>query len=841
MHSNLPLMFPGTLSLLLVGIFLPQSANAEVPASKISVAAEAVQTCLRSQTCESLSTSPIIKTAADMPDISQIKFPLAEAQFLRPDAQLDPDVAQAAPRESSESDAQVPSELEPPTTADPASFEVGDELEITVTGTRTPRLLQESTANITVIDAEEIDRYLFQDIGDLVRYEPGISVNRDPTYGVTDFNIRGLERNRILLQVDGIRLPTLFEFGSSNLGRDYVDIQSIQSVEIIRGPASALYGSDALGGVVSYFTPNPSDFLEEDQNIAVQLTPFYRSANSSFGGTATFAFRTDANIEGLISYTNRQRGTRDINGDDRFQDPFDGNTNSLLGKLVYNINEHSNLTLTGEYYRDFGDFQLGANNLNLALTFPGIIIFSDGTETETERRRFSVAYEYNDPESSSFLQFARAQIYYQNSDYEEVRTRDDSAFGSLRSRTLNNLFDENILGGEVQLRSDFKTGSVAHKLTYGLDISSTGNQRIRDGQQVNLTTGDVSNQIGPDTFPVKDFPDSDTLRVGVYLQNEIEVGKFTLIPGIRFDYYSLNVKPDALFLNQAGAEASDLTDSAFSPSLSLLYQATPEIALVGRYARGFRGPNYAEINSGFSNILGGYRSLSNPNLQPETSNTFELGMRGSFPQARFSLTGFYSLYDNFIQQFEAVGTEPAGCFPPFTPGCVQLFQSQNLEQVNIYGIEFQGEYRFSPGPDGFSLVGALSWVQGDDLQNDEPLETINPFEAVLGIRYRAPEDRWGAELISTFVGKARADGDPGDFIPSPYFLLDLVGYVNLSKNVSLRGGVFNLLDAEYITYSDARRLNNTVNSPTTDPTFNQRRTRITQPGINIGVSVTVKF
>jgi|GEM_PF-82619 len=716
-----------------------------------------------------------------------------------------------------------------------------DLIEIIITGTRTPRLIEQSPLNVTVIDIEDIRFNLDQDIGDLIRYEPGVSVNRDLTYGLTDFNIRGLERNRILLQIDGIRLPTLFEFGSSLLGRNYVDLSSIGSVEIIRGPASTLYGSDALGGVVSYFTPKPSDLIKDGEDTYLNLSTIYRSANNSYSGLATAAFRPENNIEGLLSFAYRQRGAREINGDERFQDPFDGETINILGKLVYRMNDSSDLTFTGEYFQDRGDFDFAEDNLNLALTFPGITVLSDGTETETERQRFSLAYEYDDVGSSGFLQFARAQIYYQNADYDEVRTRNDFAFGSFRFRDLDNTFDENIFGGEAQFRSDFSTGAAEHKLTYGFDISNTFNRRIRDGSRENLTTGVVSNRIGPDTFPIKDFPDSDTLRLGIYVQDEIEIDQITLIPGVRFDYYSLDTQPDALFLNQSGAEASDLTDSAVSPSLSLLYQATPEIALIGRYAEGFRGPNYTEINSGFSNTFGGYRTLSNPDLQPETSNTFELGVRGGFQQARFSLTGFYSTYDNFIEQFETVGTEPTGCFPPFSPGCVQVFQSVNLEKVEIYGVEFQGEYRFSPDPDGFSLMGAISWVQGNDKETDKPLESINPFEAVLGLRYRAREERWGAELISTFVGEARVEEDPGEFIPESYFLLDLTGYVKLGKNVTLRGGVFNILDTDYVTYADARRLNDTINSVTTDPAFNQRRTRLTQPGINFGFTISVEL
>ncbi|NCJ07819.1 TonB-dependent hemoglobin/transferrin/lactoferrin family receptor [Synechococcales cyanobacterium C] len=796
-------------------------------------------------TATALATDGEVMTDS-IPDITQIPTPITQAEaLLAQDSSVDLEPNEDAP------------ESDPEVSSDPLILESDidwEEVEISVTGTRTPRATLQSPANITITTSEELKRALGQDLRDLVRYTPGVTVNEDVTYGLTDINIRGLERNRVLIQVDGIRQPTYFEFGASRLGRNYLDIGAFQRIEILRGSASALYGSDALGGVVSFFTPVPADFLERtDRNYAGEVGVQYRSVNTGVTGTATFAFRALDNLEGLVQYTRRNRGRRQINADSRFADPFSGNTDNLLGKLVYRFNDASTLTLTGEYYRDSGKFTTATDNLNLVFAGPGSQVLSDRTETANRRGRISLAYEYDPPDRRGIIQFARIQGYYQGAEFLEDRLRDDifnpfvpppfTPPPTPRSRVLENSFVENIYGGEAQFRSDFSTGPVTHRLTYGVDISNTFNRRVRDGRSTNLLTGAVTTTIGPDNFPVKDFPDSDTLRIGVYLQDEMAIGQFTLIPGLRFDYYSLTTKLDDIYQRNPGAEASNLQDSALSPSLGLVYQATPEVAVVGRYARGFRAPTYLELNSGFSNPLGGYRTLSAPNLKPETSDTFEVGVRGAFPQARVSLTGFYSLYNNFIfgaAEGSRVGTDPPGCFPPFTPGCIQLFQSQNLGRVRIYGLEAQGEYRFSPGPDGFRLFGGLAWVRGTDDENDRPLETINPIEAVLGLGYQAPQDRWGVQLATTIVGKARTDSDPGDFIPSPYALVDLLGYYRPTSGLSLQAGIFNLFNTEYVRYADARRLNPQITG-VDDPTFAQRRARITQPGINFGVSVLWEF
>lgn len=148
------------------------------------------------------------------------------------------------------------------------------EEEITVTGTRTARPTRLTPGSIAVIDADKIDQNLSQDLRDLFRYEPNISVGNNRRYGLQDINIRGLGGNRVLILNDGIRLPTQFSFGTSSLGRDYVDIESLQRVEVVRGPASALYGSDALGGVVSFRTIDPEDLLKKhpDQSVVTSLS-----------------------------------------------------------------------------------------------------------------------------------------------------------------------------------------------------------------------------------------------------------------------------------------------------------------------------------------------------------------------------------------------------------------------------------------------------------------------------------------------------------------------------------------------------------------------------------------
>lgn len=114
---------------------------------------------------------------------------------------------------------------------------------------------------------------------------------------------------------------------------------------------------------------------------------------------------------------------------------------------------------------------------------------------------------------------------------------------------------------------------------------------------------------------------------------------------------------------------------------------------------------------------------------------------------------------------------------------------------------------------------------------------MDPFEAVVGFRYQAPENRWGAEVLGTFVGEARGNDfvDGTGFIPDAYILVDLLGYVNITPNLRFNIGVFNIFDTEYFRYSDVRFLD------TEEDLFEQRRGRRAQPGTSVRVGLSFQF
>ncbi|MGB3265241.1 MAG: TonB-dependent hemoglobin/transferrin/lactoferrin family receptor [Microcoleus sp.] len=705
------------------------------------------------------------------------------------------------------------------------------DIEITVTGTRTPRSLQESPATVTVIDANEIERNLVQNLDDLVRYEPGISASRSPNrYGFQDFNIRGIEGNRVLIQVDGVRLPEAFEFGSTQLGRNYIDPETLRRVEIIRGSASTLYGSDAIGGVVTFLTKDPADFLNEfgdDAYASAKLA--YDGIDRGFAETATFAGRY-GQLEGLLIYTRRDNYEAQINSN-RTPNPQIGGSNNWLGKLVYNFDEFNQLKLTGETLYRTTDTDVLTSRGPVFAGGPSAIGRVDSlraTDT-TQRDRVSLSYEYDRPDGPIFFQNLRAQIYYQEAESTETsnelrRITPPATTGPAdRLRFRDSLYQQNTFGGDIQLGSNFATGSLAHRLVYGTELSTTRTSRRRDGFQENLQTKVRTPTVGPDTFPVKDIADTDNFRFGVYLQDEITWGNLTLIPGIRYDSYRLTPDPDAIYRRSSNNfAASEFSESAISPRIGLVYKLTPEFTAFAQYARGFRAPTAEDINPGFTNP-GLYQVIPNPDLKAETSNGFELGLRGAFGSGNFSVSGFYNTYKDFIDTFGR--TIP-------TPGlAVGTFQTVNRGEVRIYGVEGKGELRLGSG---FSLLASTSYAVGDDLDSDRPLGSIDPFKAVVGLRYRNPQNIWGAELFTTYAGVARLPKTrdlPSPFVPNSYLTVDLTAYYNVTPDISLNVGVFNILNQKYWERGNVRGLSSR----------DSNLDLFVQPGTTVSAGIKVVF
>jgi len=712
--------------------------------------------------------------------------------------------------------------------ADEAATE-NDE-QIVVTATRIPLQIADAPATVTVIDDEQIADELATDIKDLVRYEPGVSVRRAPArfgaaLGATgrarneDFIIRGIGGNRVLIQVDGIRSPQGFSFGAQDAGRGgYTDVSLVKSVEILRGPASALYGSDGLAGAISFTTSDPVDLIEPGSRFGGFVRASYSSADEEFTETAALA-GIFGDVSAMLSYTRRDfqelenRGEIGGLGSSRtLPNPQDGNSNAVLGKLVWDTGAHR-LRLTGEYLETevATDVLSGQGPAFLFGPFPSWIVDDLTALDTTERGGVSLDWTYA---GEGVIDYAHAAAYYQDGQDVQFTDEDRSPVSATPrpDRERLNTFENEVYGASAEARSVFGGDAFRTTLAFGGDVSWTRQEGLRDGTEPPF--GEV--------FPTRAFPATDFMLGGVFLATEFTFldGAVTLFPALRYDFYDLDPTDDPLLPEFAGSAQSD---DRLSPKLGVTVKLANDVLLYANYAQGFRAPTPYQVNNFFENLAYGYTSLPNPDLGPETSESWEAGIKFSTEAVSLQIAAFTADYDDFISQ-QVVG----GSFTPMDPA---QYQFVNYDAVAIDGVEAKANFRMG---NGFYSRFAIAYADGDILspgQAPAPLDTIDPLNLVLGIGYRQPQGRFGGELIATHHARKPLDETDGGYRPDAFTILDATAFFALTDALKLRAGIFNIFDEKYAYWQDVRGLSAT--STTTDA--------YTRPGRNASVSLSFQF
>lgn len=708
---------------------------------------------------------------------------------------------------------------------------------VITSATKSAKPLRETIGTVSLIDRAALDEQLAGDFSEALRYEPNLSMRSAMTrFGLQDISVRGIEGNRVLVEVDGIRVPDSFSIGSfSNATRNTVDLEMLESIEVLRGPASSLYGSSALGGVVSLRTRDPADFLQ-GKNHHIGAKSGYDSSDQSWVQTVNGALAI-GDWSGSIGM-DRHEGEEAVNFGGNASasnmrtkpNPQQQQGDSLLAKLVHRMGDEQMLRLAIDAGRDRTDTEVFSSRATQS-SGPMQITTTDldGVDRQSHRR-FSLDYEF--APGLPTMDRALVQVYDQRSEteqetFEDRSTRSSPGATPVRSeRDRSFIFDQGVRGFEFTARQPID-GTISQNLTWGIEWLSTDTEQLRTGISRNLATGTTTTVIGPDNFPVRDFPLSTTTELGAYLQNEIDFadGAFTLLPGVRFDRFELDPEVDAVFAaDNPGITPTDLVEHRVSPKLGALWQPLPAFAVHAQYAEGFRAPPYADVNIGFTNLQFGYSAIPNPDLKSETSRGIEIGFRNEGVWGFSDLTWFNNRYDDFIESFVSIGVDVNG---------IQLFQSQNLTRVRIHGVEWRGMLELaelSSVLSGLRLHAAAGGSAGKDTDTRLSLVSIDPARAVLGLSWTSANDRIGLQLIGTGV-KRNEKVAAGLFQTPGYGVLDVLARVRISEQIDWRLGVFNVGDRKYWQASSVR------GRSAADIVLD----RFTEPGRNVSTSVQLNW
>ena len=642
--------------------------------------------------------------------------------------------------------------------------------EITVTApARGPRSLQETPAAAGVIERDEIERREAQTFEDLLGDEAGVSIPGGPRGISQEPNIRGFEDEQIVIRLDGARQ----NFNLAHRGRFFVDPDVVERVEVLRGGASALYGSGALGGVISLETRKAGDLLEPGQSFGGRLKTSYSSNGGQIftSGTA-YGQLGDVDALGFLSWREMTGDISDGAGDKVRASELDIR-NGLLN-LGFEPSEALRIELGGLYYEDEG---LTPPNANAAAS----------AETEVDRDvniasgRIGVEYA---PAGSDLINF-KGLMFLSDIGLEEDRLA-DGRFDTTDYRTI---------GIDLANSSKFQIGAPVI-LTYGLEA-------YRDSQE--------GSRNGADRLQ---FPDADLTFLAGFAQAEISLtDALTLTPGLRYDHFSL----DPSGLDSDGAALAERSEGQFSPRLAFSFQATEALTLWASAAQSFRAPSLTQLyNDGVHFAAQGFpldptnpsapiftgvnNFVPNPELEPEKANQLDFGARlrlrdfaGAGNMLRLSANAYYADVDDYIDSYVTFIDEDTFTFDPVTG---QSFLSGTTRTRNVdaklWGFEAEASYDAQAWFLGAGLT--LPRGEGDD---GEVLGSLPQDRLTLKGGFR-PVDQ--VEVGARGVFRAGRDG--GEDTPGSS-VFDVYASYEPMDNLRLQIGVDNVLDREYRIHPNA--------------------------------------
>ncbi len=736
---------------------------------------------------------------------------------------------------------------------------------------------QSANQNVTLIDASALEDELAENLEDAIRYIPGVSIVDLGRFGDNGFNIRGIEGDRVSMIVDGLSmaesLETARDYEFFRAGRGGVDIDSLKSIEIIKGADSIGAGSGALGGAVVFTTKDPYDYLVpegNDTHLGAKLG--YTGYNDEKLGSFTLANRTGI-VESMLVYTRRKGheaegwySDTDIETGSarRLPDPIDHDSTNLLGKVDFVLGDAHRFGLVYERNR--------VENLveNLSRVSPPGYTERWGDDS-SERDRYGLRYIWN-AETAAF-DTMELQADRQETSSRGI-TRIVAASGTSANptptpnttpctpalpcnRAEDRSTDQVLDRIALDLDKTFGTGGASHALIYG----AAWQRRDVDFLAIDYRWNNAG-VLDTATMDPGQVPKTDASTWNLYLRDSIRLhdDRWQLNLGARYDRYDYSPRLSDTFQDNTGT-VGDLSFSALTWQAGLSFEFVPGQSLWLQAGRGFRAPTVGELyaptsTSQITEVATGATitvptNAANPDLEAETSLNLELGWRWESERARFGVSVFRDRFDDFIESLRLTAnpdTEYQSCV---RGTCTTRFGYDyntlaNVGEVTVKGIEAEGLWRL-----GEAWLLRAAWSHNEGEQKDgSPLESINPDRGVVGLSWQGLDNRLRLTgNVSHAQAKKASDvnlgsdvfGQPVDaFLSKSYTVYDLFGSFQVSDNVRLNAGVYNLFDKRYYQWARIRNV-----TPGDFYLYGYATEdgigRYSEPGRNYRVSMTVSF
>lgn len=664
--------------------------------------------------------------------------------------------------------------------APPPAAQAEDVLDaVTVVATKTEERAIDTLAAVSTIRREQIDQILPKRLSDVFFGTPGVWFQESGDDPETAINIRGLQDfGRVAVVVDGAR-QNFARLSHDAAGSFYFDPELLAEADVVRGPVANIYGSGAIGGVVSLRTKDVDDVLKPDETWGVVGHGLIGSNMGRGLGSMFGAARINPNLDMIVGGSFRSNS-----------DYKDGDGNTVL-----NSAQDIGSGLAKVTVRPADGHEVKIGGIAYDAKFDTGQATDSQFDTHVTNNTVTAKWRYSRPEDRLFD--FDANVYWNGVASDQTKIAGSSnpitgAIGDTRS------FKIDTYGFDVNNSTRFELGSIYNTLTYGVDYFY---DKVENNDSFGFADG---------------YNPSGNRRVsGGFLQWKGNITQWLEVIGaLRYDRYEL----EGLGVANEG--------DRISPKITVGVTPVDWLTVYGTYAEGYRAPAVTEtlVTGAHPSPQPGWNSpftfLPNPNLRPEVGKTKEVGL--NIKQDNLFLAGDRlrlkaNIYRNDVEDFIELAefgppqTMFSFCPAPF-PGCppvplvtinnpYSFAQYQNISNAQIDGVEFEGTY--DTGTWFFGLSGHR--IRGRDVATGEPLAKIAPDQIATTIGTRFWDGKWTIAVRWAAVAGKSEDDLPTNSLFEPtgsYNLVNLYLGYQPTEDVLAAFSVDNLLNEQYTRYMD---------------------------------------
>ncbi|MEZ4882248.1 MAG: TonB-dependent receptor [Flavobacteriaceae bacterium] len=683
--------------------------------------------------------------------------------------------------------------------------------EVVISGSRWRQSSDEVPSKIISISAKEVALQNPQTAADLLNVSGKVFVQKSQQGGGSPM-IRGFATSRLLYSVDGVRMNTAI-FRSGNLQNVInLDPFAIENTEVLFGPGSVIYGSDAIGGVMSFQTLTPQLSLTDKAFITGKANVRYSSANNEKTGhfDVNLGFKKWAFVTSITSwdYDNLRQGSH--GPEDYIKDYYvqrQDSTDVVItqeDKLLQIPSAYSQINMMQKIRfqpNEKWDFQYG---FHFSETSPY------GRYDRHNRVRNGTARYAEWDYGPQIWMMNNLNMSYNanNSVFDEMRLRlahqwfEESRIDRSLNKTERNTQSEEVSAYSVNL--DFKK-ATGEKNIFFYGIEYVLDDVNSEGELTDISTG-VS-EAGPARYPKSKWQ-----SLAAYVTDEFKVSdQFTLSAGARYNHILLDAKFDTTFYPFPFTEAN-LSNGALTGSFGGVYRPDDSWVISANLGTAFRSPNVDDLGKVFDSEPGSV-VVPNPDLKPEYAYNADLGIAKVFGDiVKIDITGYYTHLKNALvrRDFKLNGLDSI----EYQGELSQVQAIQNAAIAKVYGVQAGVEVKL---PKGFGFSTDVNFQKGEEeLDNGEisPSRHSAPFFGVSRLNYKA--NKLSMELNLNYQGKRDFDDLPEEekektefyaldengnaFAPS-WYTLNFKALYKMTDTFDVSGGIENLTDQRYRPYS----------------------------------------